>query len=67
MKTITIIELKQIAKLLIDDGTNLEYIRGICELIADADGVEDMDHAERAKEIAQELGLSEFAANLLYI
>jgi hypothetical protein len=59
-------KLKSIAKELIDDGTNTEYVRGICELIADIDGREDVAHAERSIEIAQEIGMSEYAARNLY-
>jgi hypothetical protein len=66
MKTINIDTLKKVAKDLIDDGTNVEYVRGICELIADVDGLIDVDHAERAMQIAVELGMSEHAANSLY-
>ncbi len=47
--------IKNLAKPLVDDGENLEYTRGICELIADLDGVEDMYHADRSEEIRQEL------------
>ena len=32
-------ELKNLARFLIDDGSNKEYTRGICELIADIDGI----------------------------
>jgi hypothetical protein len=59
-------KIKKIAKNLIDDGTNVEYVRGICELIADIDGKEETPHADRAIEIAKELGLSEYAAKNLY-
>lgn len=54
-------EIKATAKNLIasDNGENVEYARGICEFIADLDGHEDKDHAERAIEIAKELNVSE--------
>ena len=47
------------AKGLVDDGENTEYTRGICELIADLAGHEGKDHADRAIEIAKELGVSQ--------
>ena len=58
MKTISIEKLKATAKDLLDDGSNIEYTRGICELLADVDGIEDMPHAERALQIAIELNLA---------
>jgi hypothetical protein len=66
MKTVNIDTLKKVAKDLIDDGTNVEYVRGICELIADIDGLADVEHAERAMQIAVELGMSEHAAKQMY-
>jgi hypothetical protein len=66
MKTVSIDVIKNLAKSLIDDGTNVEYCRGICELIADCDGITDVEHADRSIQIAQELGLSEYAAKALY-
>jgi len=48
-------DLKWTAKLLIDDGSNEEYTRGICELIADMDGHTDVFHADRTEEIKKEL------------
>lgn len=66
MKTITIQELKAMAKMLLDDGTNIEYCRGVCELIADCDGMPEVEHAVRAIQIAIELGLSELAAGKMY-
>ena len=47
--------IKEIAKPLIDDGENIEYTRGICELIADLDGVEDVFNDERSEQIKDEL------------
>jgi hypothetical protein len=47
--------IKELAKPLVDDGENAEYTRGICELIADLDGVEDVQHEDRSEEIRQEL------------
>lgn len=55
MKKEQIEHIKELAKLLIDDGSNLEYTRGICELIADIDGRPTMDHEDRAEEIRKEL------------
>lgn len=66
MKTVTVQQLKNVAKILIDDGTNTEYVRGICELIADVDGISEMDHAERAIEIAEEIGMSKHASAKMY-
>lgn len=62
MKNITIQEIKEYAKDLICDSplhTNelgAEYNRGICELIADLDGIPDVFHEDRAQQIAEELG-----------
>ena len=55
--TITDIEaLKTEAKFLIGKPTeSSEYIRGICELLATFDYVEDMPQAERSQEICKEL------------
>ena len=47
--------IKTLAKPLIDDGENIEYTRGICELIADLDGIEDVFHEERSEQIKDEL------------
>ena len=47
--------IKNLAKPLVDDGENLEYTRGICELIADIDGKPDMAQEVRAEEIKAEL------------
>ena len=66
MKTLTITRLKMAAKLLIDDGSNAEYTRGICELIADVDGTPDVYHADRTEQIAKELGLSDETIAKLY-
>ena len=59
---ITIEEIKKYAKGLICEPTphtnelGAEYNRGICELLADLDGIPDMPHADRAQQIADELG-----------
>jgi hypothetical protein len=37
---------------------NREYARGICELLASVDGVEDVDTGTRSVEIANEIGLN---------
>ena len=47
--------LKMLAEQLIDDGENTEYTRGICELIAEIDGIEDIPTDERAEQIRQEI------------
>ena len=57
MKAISKAKLLELAKSLVDDGENIEYTRGICELIADLDGIHDVPHAERSEQIAEELGL----------
>ncbi len=48
-------EIKYLARFLIDDGSNKEYTRGICELIADMDGIPELDHSIRAEQIRIEL------------
>ena len=48
-------KLKNLARFLIDDGSNKEYTRGICELIADVDGIPELDHSIRAEQIRIEL------------
>ena len=47
--------IKKLASLLIDDGENGEYTRGICELIADIDGIPDVHHQDRTAEVKIEL------------
>lgn len=47
--------IKSFASILVDDGSNEEYTRGICELIAEFDGRENVDHADRADEIRNEI------------
>lgn len=54
-KEILVKELKNLARFLIDDGSNKEYTRGICELIADIDGILELDHSLRAEQIRIEL------------
>lgn len=54
-KEILVKELKNLARFLIDDGSNKEYTRGICELIADIDGIPELDHSLRAEQIRIEL------------
>ncbi len=54
-KEILVKELKNLARFLIDDGSNKEYTRGICELIADIDGIPELDHSIRAEQIRIEL------------
>ena len=57
MKAISKAKLLELAKSLVDDGENIEYTRGICELIADLDGIHNVPHVERSEQIAEELGL----------
>jgi len=47
--------IKKEAKILVDDGLNIEYTRGITELIASVDGIEDVDTAERSEQIRKEI------------
>ncbi len=47
--------IKSTARILVDDGDNKEYTRGIAELIADLDSKFDVDHADRADEITAEI------------
>lgn len=54
-KSVAMVTLREHASLLIMDGENEEYTRGICELLAQFDTPEDMDIADRAEEIRNEL------------
>lgn len=65
-KTVTIAEIKAIAQMLIDGEHADEYTRGICELIADLDAKEDMPTDQRAKEIANELGVEKEVIDSLW-
>lgn len=69
-KTVKLITLKAAAKILIsdevDETANFEYVRGICELLADIDGRPDIDHGERACQIARELGMPESTIRTMY-
>lgn len=56
----------QTAKELVSDGGHPEYLRAICELIASIDGKEDMPTADRAIEIAHELGIEKEDIELFY-
>jgi len=47
--------LKKFATILVDDGDNVEYTRGICELIAEFDGIEGVDHETRSEQIRSEI------------
>lgn len=55
MNDINIQKIKIFAKTLIEDSDNIEYARGICELIAEIDGIPEVENAERASQIAIEL------------
>lgn len=58
-KSINLSRLKEAVKLLADeDGFNLEYNRALCELVAELDPIEDVDTADRAEQIASEIGIS---------
>lgn len=57
MRKYTIEEIKKAAEILVDNH-NIEYSRGVCELIADLDEEPDVEHGERAQQISKELGLS---------
>jgi len=54
-KNVSILDLKKAAKMLVDDGSNTEYTRAICELIGEFDGAEDTPLDETTEEIRQEL------------
>tara|TARA_B100000809_G_C14603604_1_gene338334 strand:- start:93 stop:311 length:219 start_codon:yes stop_codon:yes gene_type:complete len=57
--------IKDVARGLIGDGSNSEYCRGICELIADLEPALNVDHDERAGQILGELrGLSDDGLNV---
>jgi Asp-tRNA(Asn)/Glu-tRNA(Gln) amidotransferase C subunit len=47
--------IKTIAKILVDDGENEEYTRGITELIAELDPLCEVDHGDRSDQIKHEL------------
>jgi hypothetical protein len=55
--------LKSLAKMLVDDGENQEYTRGILELLAYVDGKEDVDTEARSNEIAVELELPDYVVD----
>jgi hypothetical protein len=50
-----ILKLKEAAVDLIDDGSNSEYVRGICELIAEMDPITEVDLEDRSNQIKEEL------------
>ena len=50
-----IAHVKSLAKDLIDDGTNEEYTRGICELIGEIDAKLEISLDIRSEEIKKEL------------
>lgn len=52
--------------MLVEDGINIEYTRGICELIAEVDGITDMPVGERACQIAKEIGVEPKYLDELY-
>lgn len=58
--------LKKLAIDLIDDGSNTEYLRGICELIGDIDGKDGVGLVDRSIEIAQELGVTKEFSTQMY-
>lgn len=59
-------KIKEVAKNLILHSDNVEYVRGICELIADLDGVVDVHHADRTLQIADELEVKVFVIRQMY-
>lgn len=47
--------IKRLAVELVDDFGNIEYVRGICELIADIDPIEGVAPADRADRVKADL------------
>lgn len=58
--------LKTTARELCEDTDNVEYVRGICELIAYWDGIPEVDMGARAVEIAAEIGVEQSVINKMY-
>jgi len=59
--------LKQEAKSLVDDGANIEYTRGVLEIISSFISYgDDCCHADNAIELAREIGLSKEIISKLY-
>lgn len=48
------------------DFENVEYLRGICELIADLFPLSNVDTGDRAVEIAQMIGATKEEAETMY-
>jgi hypothetical protein len=60
-------ELIKEAKMLIDDGENIEYTRGVLEIICSFISFgDDCCHADNVIELAKELKLSDEVINKLY-
>ena len=59
--------LKQEAKDLVDDGANIEYTRGVLEIISSFISYgDDCCHADNVTELAKEIGLSFEVISKLY-
>ena len=67
MREVKITELINEAKILIGDGENFEYTRGILELISSfINDDEELDHAERVISLGRKIGLSNNVISELY-
>jgi hypothetical protein len=67
MREVKITELINEAKILIGDGENFEYTRGILELISSfINDDEELDHAERVISLGRKIGLSNNVNSELY-
>jgi hypothetical protein len=54
-------------KFLVDDGYNIEYTRGILEIVTSfMKGNDDMSHSDKVISLAKEIGLSDNIINKLY-
>lgn len=54
-------------KILVDDGSNIEYTRGVLEIITSfMKGDDDMCHADKVIELAKEININEKVILKLY-
>lgn len=66
MRTITFDSLVVTGSQLVDDGENTEYLRGICELIADSVDRDGKEHYEVAMEVARAMNVPEVNVLKMY-
>lgn len=60
-------QLVEEVKVLVDDGENIEYTRGVLEIVASfLKGDDDMCHADKAIELAKMLNISPKVISKLY-